>query len=67
MNTTVRFWVLCVLFYGMYSYVRKTHTSLSAWIFVVAGVGLLLVTLATVSYQAVRAALMNPVKSLRTE
>ena len=41
------------------------HTSLSAWIFVVAGVGLLLVTLATVSYQAVRAALMNPVKSLR--
>jgi len=40
---------------------------LSAWIFVVAGVGLLLVTLATVSYQAVRAALMNPVKSLRTE
>ncbi len=43
------------------------HTSLSAWIFVVAGGGLLLVTLATVSYQAVRAALMNPVKSLRTE
>lgn len=43
------------------------HTSLSAWIFVVAGVGLLLVTMATVGYQAVRAALMNPVKSLRTE
>ena len=43
------------------------HTSLSAWIFVVAGVGLLLVTMATVGYQAVRAALMNPVKSLRIE
>lgn len=43
------------------------HSSLSAWIFVVAGLGLLLVTVATVSYQAVRAALMNPVKSLRTE
>jgi len=43
------------------------HTPLSAWIFVVAGVGMLFVTLATVSYQAVRAALMNPVKSLRTE
>jgi putative ABC transport system permease protein len=43
------------------------HTSLSVWIFVVAGACLLLVTLATVSYQAVRAALMNPVKSLRTE
>jgi len=43
------------------------HTSLSAWIFVIAGAGLLLITLATVSYQAVRAALMNPIKSLRTE
>ncbi len=43
------------------------RTPLSAWIFVAAGLGLLLVTLATVSYQAVRAALMNPVKSLRSE
>ena len=43
------------------------HTSLSAWIFVLAGLGLLVVTLATVSYQALRSALMNPVKSLRTE
>ncbi len=43
------------------------RTSLSAWIFVAAGLGLLSVTLATVSYQAVRAALMNPVKSLRSE
>jgi putative ABC transport system permease protein len=43
------------------------RTPLSAWIFVVAGAGLLLVTLATVSYQVMRAALMNPVKSLRSE
>jgi putative ABC transport system permease protein len=43
------------------------HTALSVWIFVVAGMGLLFITLATVSYQAVRAALMNPVESLRTE
>jgi ABC-type antimicrobial peptide transport system permease subunit len=43
------------------------RTTLSAWIFVVAGAGLLIITLATVSYQAVRAALMNPVKSLRSE
>lgn len=41
------------------------HTHLSAWIFIIAGVSLLFVALATVSYQAVRAALMNPVKSLR--
>jgi len=56
-------------YYCMHQWLQNyaLHTSLSAWIFVVAGVGLLLVTLATVSYQAVRAALMNPIKSLRTE
>jgi ABC-type antimicrobial peptide transport system permease subunit len=43
------------------------HTSLSPWIFVTAGAGILSITLATVSYQALKAALMNPVKSLRTE
>ncbi|HTI88966.1 MAG TPA: ABC transporter permease [Puia sp.] len=43
------------------------HTSLSLWIFVAAGAGILAITLATVSYQALKAALMNPVKSLRTE
>jgi putative ABC transport system permease protein len=45
----------------------KLHTSLSLWIFVAAGAGILSITLATVSYQALKAALMNPVKSLRTE
>ncbi len=45
----------------------ELHTSLSLWIFVAAGAGILLITLATVSYQALRAALMNPVTSLRSE
>ena len=39
----------------------------SWWIFVVAGAAALLIALLTVSYQAVRAAMANPVKSLRTE
>jgi putative ABC transport system permease protein len=43
------------------------HTPLSWWIFAAAGAGTLLITLATVSYQSIKAALMNPVKSLRTE
>ena len=43
------------------------HTHLSPWIFIAAGVGVLLVTLCTVSVQSLKAALMNPVKSLRTE
>ena len=43
------------------------HTYLSPWIFVLAGAGMLFITLCTVSFQALKAALMNPVKSLRTE
>ncbi|MBE7178175.1 MAG: ABC transporter permease, partial [Mucilaginibacter polytrichastri] len=43
------------------------RTSVSPWIFLVAMAGTLLITVATVSFQAVRAALMNPVKSLRSE
>ena len=43
------------------------RTSVSWWIFAVAAAGALVITLMTVSYQAVRAARMNPVKSLRSE
>jgi ABC-type antimicrobial peptide transport system permease subunit len=43
------------------------HTYLSPWIFVLAGAGMLFITLCTVSFQALKAALMNPVKSLHTE
>lgn len=43
------------------------RTEISWWIFVVAGGGALLITLVTVSYQSIKAALTNPVKSLRME
>jgi ABC-type antimicrobial peptide transport system permease subunit len=43
------------------------RTPLSWWIFASASVGALVITLLTVSYQALRAGLLNPVKSLRTE
>jgi putative ABC transport system permease protein len=43
------------------------RTNISWWIFAFAAVGAILITLLTVSYQAIRAALMNPVKSLRSE
>lgn len=43
------------------------RTSISVWVFVITGVLALVITLATVSYQAIKAALANPVKSLRTE
>jgi putative ABC transport system permease protein len=41
--------------------------SIQWWVFVIAGIAALLIALGTVSFQAIKAALMNPVKSLRTE
>jgi putative ABC transport system permease protein len=43
------------------------RTELSWWIFALCGAGALIITLLTVSFQAIKAALMNPVKSLRSE
>jgi len=37
------------------------------WIFAVAGIAAVLIAFATISFQALKAALMNPVKSLRSE
>ena len=43
------------------------HAPLSWWIFGLTAAGAILITLLTVSYQSIRAALANPVKSLRSE
>ncbi|SKB82249.1 ABC transporter permease [Dyadobacter psychrophilus] len=45
----------------------KYHTEISWWIFALTGLGALGITLLTVSYQAIKAALLDPVKSLRSE
>ncbi|WAC14897.1 ABC transporter permease [Dyadobacter pollutisoli] len=45
----------------------KYHTTVQWWIFPVAALGAMTITVLTVSYQAIRAALMNPVKSLKSE
>ena len=37
------------------------------WIFILAGASALLIALTTISFQAIKAAIANPVKSLRTE
>ena len=41
--------------------------AISWWMFVAAGLGTILIALITVSFQSVKAAIANPVKSLRTE
>jgi ABC-type antimicrobial peptide transport system permease subunit len=43
------------------------RTEISAWIFVTASSGALLITLLIVSFQTLKAAITNPVKSLRSE
>ena len=43
------------------------HVDISWWVFALAGVTALAIALLTVGYQAVKAALMNPVESLRSE
>ena len=56
-------------YYFMYNWLQgyQYRTELSWWIFVVAGAGALFITLLTVSFQAIKTALMNPVKSLRAD
>jgi putative ABC transport system permease protein len=56
-------------YYLMYNWLQNYtyRTALSWWVFVIAAVAALLITLLTVSFQAIKAALANPVKSLRTE
>jgi hypothetical protein len=43
------------------------RTEISWWIFVAAGIGALIITLLTVSFQAIKAAFANPVKSLKMQ
>jgi putative ABC transport system permease protein len=43
------------------------HIPIEPWVFVVAGIAILFIAFLTLSYQSIRTALINPVKSLRTE
>jgi putative ABC transport system permease protein len=58
-----------VAWYGMHKWLENFayRVSIQWWVFVVAGVIALLVALITVSTQAIKAAVANPVNALRTE
>lgn len=56
-------------FYFMSKWLQgyQYRTTISWWVFASTAAGILLISLLTVSYQCIRAALANPVKSLRSE
>jgi putative ABC transport system permease protein len=58
-----------VAWYFMYTWLQDFayRTRISWWVFVLAGGIAIVIALLTVSFQAIRAAIANPVKSLRTE
>jgi uncharacterized membrane protein YdcZ (DUF606 family) len=70
-------WLVCIAlliaiplaYYFMQNWLQHYtyRTNLPWWIFVAAGAGALLITMLTVSFQAIKAAMSNPVKSLRSE
>jgi len=66
--------IACVIaiplsWYGMYQWLQKYdyHTDIHWWIFAIAILGALGITILTVSFQAIKAAIANPVKALRSE
>jgi len=58
-----------VAWWGMNKWLRDFayRTNISWWIFIVAGMLAIIIAIATISFQAIKAAIANPVKSLRTE
>jgi putative ABC transport system permease protein len=58
-----------VAWYAMHQWLQNFayRIQISWWVFAVTGITALLIALFTISFQAIKAAVVNPVKSLRTE
>jgi putative ABC transport system permease protein len=58
-----------VAWYGINNWLQgfAYRTEVHWWVFVLAGGSAMLIALLTISYQAIKAAIVNPVKSLRSE
>jgi putative ABC transport system permease protein len=58
-----------VSYYFMHKWLLgyQYRTEITWWVFAIAAIGAMTLTLLTVSYQSIKAALANPVKSLKTE
>ncbi|HEY2721566.1 MAG TPA: ABC transporter permease [Chitinophagaceae bacterium] len=58
-----------VAWWGMNKWLQDFayRTTISWWIFIISGLLAIVIAIATISYQAIKAAMANPMKSLRTE
>ncbi len=58
-----------VAFYYMHDWLQQYdyRITISPLVFVIAGIAAIVITIITISFQAIKAAIANPVKSLRTE
>ncbi len=58
-----------IAWWGMHSWLQGFvyRVSVSVWVFVSAGLMAVAIAMLTISFQAIKAAIMNPVKSLRSE
>ncbi|MEO7291960.1 MAG: hypothetical protein ABIW34_02570 [Ginsengibacter sp.] len=58
-----------IAYWIMYNWLQDFayRISIQWWVFGIAGLAALLIAVFTISFQAIKAALSNPVKSLRTE
>jgi len=58
-----------IAWYGMHTWLQDFayKIDIAWWVFAVAGILAFFIAITTVSFQAIRAALANPVKSLRSE
>ncbi|TLV01016.1 ABC transporter permease [Dyadobacter luticola] len=58
-----------IAWYGMRNWLQEFayHTEINWWVFALAGIISVAIALFTISFQSIKAALMNPVKSLKSE
>ncbi|GEO09217.1 ABC transporter permease [Segetibacter aerophilus] len=58
-----------IAWFGSYKWLQDFayRIDVDAWVFVAAGISAIMIALVTVSFQAIKAAIANPMKSLRTE
>ncbi|HXO77365.1 MAG TPA: hypothetical protein VN824_19060, partial [Puia sp.] len=56
-------WLACHAYLQQFAF----HTTLSWWIFAISGLMMILIAFATIGFNTMKAALSNPVDSLRTE